>query len=64
MLTCFEHHRAGEVLKGPAAARISNVLQQAADKIEPPTGHIADPARVRAMLAHVMKKLIVGMLSD
>lgn len=64
VLTYFEHHRAGEVLMGPAAARISNELQQAADKLEPLPGHIADPARVRAMLAHVAKTLFVGVLSD
>jgi oligopeptide/dipeptide ABC transporter ATP-binding protein len=49
---------------GPAAARISGELQQAADKIDPLPGHIADPARVRAMLAHVAKTLFVGVLSD
>jgi integrase len=64
VLTYFEHHRAGEVLMGPAAARISGELQQAADKIDPLPGHIADPARVRAMLAHVAKTLFVGVLSD
>jgi hypothetical protein len=64
VLSYFEHHRAGEVLMGPAAARISNELSQAADKLEPLPGHIADPARVRAMLAHVAKTLFVGVLSD
>jgi hypothetical protein len=31
VLSYFERHRAGEVLMGPAAARISGELQQAAD---------------------------------
>jgi hypothetical protein len=49
---------------GPAAARISSELQQAVDKLAPLPGHIADPARVRAMLAHVAKTLFVGVLND
>ena len=35
VLTYFERHRAGEVLMGPAAARISDELQQAVDKLAP-----------------------------
>jgi hypothetical protein len=49
---------------GPAAARISSELQQAADKLGPLPGHIADPSRVRAMLAHVAKTLFVGVMND
>src|SRR6266478_4540279 len=49
---------------GPAAARISSELQQAVDKLGPLPGHIADPARVRAMLAHVAKTLFVGVMND
>ena len=64
VLSYFERHRAGEVLMGPAAARIAGELQQAADKLGPLPGHIADPARVRAMLAHVAKSLFVGVLND
>jgi integrase len=64
VLTYFERHRNGEVLMGPAAARISNELQQAAAKLEPLPGHVADPARIRAMLAHAAKTLFVGVLSD
>ena len=44
---------------GPAAARISGELQQTIDKLAPQPGHIADPTRVRAMLAHVAKTLFV-----
>jgi integrase len=64
VLSYFESHRAGEVLMGPAAARISSELQQAVDKLMPLPGHIADPARVRAMLAHVAKTLFVGVMND
>jgi hypothetical protein len=64
VLTYFESHRAGEVLMGPAAARISGELQQAADKLDALPGHIADGPRVRVMLAHVAKTLFVGVLSD
>jgi hypothetical protein len=64
VLTYFERHRAGEVLMGPAAARISSEMQQTAGKLGSLPGHIADPARVRAMLAHVAKTLFVGVLSD
>src|SRR5580700_993197 len=64
VLSYFERHRAGEVLMGPAATRICSELQQAIDKLDPLPGHIADPARVRAMLAHVAKTLFVGVLND
>lgn len=64
VLSYFERHRAGEALMGPAAARISNELQQAVDKLDPLPGHIADPARIRAMLAHVAKTLFVGVMND
>ncbi|MEZ5924117.1 MAG: hypothetical protein R3D57_06995 [Hyphomicrobiaceae bacterium] len=64
VLSYFERHRAGEVLMGPAAARISGELQQAIDKLDPLPGHIADPARVRAMLQHVAKTLFVGVMND
>lgn len=64
VLSCFDRHRTGEVLMGPAAARISNELQQVVDKLDPLPGHIADPARIRAMLAHVAKTLFVGVLND
>jgi hypothetical protein len=49
---------------GPAAARISGVLQQAIDKLDPLPGHIAGAVRVRAMLAHVAKTLFVGVMND
>ena len=64
VLSYFEQHRAGEALMGPAADRISGQLQQTVEKLEPLPGHIADPARVRAMLAHVAKTLFVGVLND
>jgi hypothetical protein len=64
VLSYFERHRAGEVLMGPAATRISSELQQAVDKIGSLPGHIADPARVRTMLAHVAKTLFVGVMND
>jgi len=64
VLSYFERHRAGEVLMGPAAARISGELQQTFDKLDPLPGHIADVARIRAMLAHVAKTLFVGVLND
>jgi integrase len=64
VLSYFERHRAGEVLMGPAGTRICSELQQAIDKLDPLPGHIADPARVRAMLAHVAKTLFVGVLND
>lgn len=64
VLTYFESHRAGDVLMGPAAVRISDELSQAADKLGALPGHIADPARIRTMLAHVAKTLFVGVLSD
>jgi len=64
VLSYFERHRAGEALMGPAAARISNELQQAIDKLDPLLGHIADPARVRAMLGHVAKTLFIGVMND
>jgi hypothetical protein len=64
VLSYFERHRAGEVLMGPAAARISGELQQVVNKLEPLPGHIANPARVRAMLAHVAKTLFVGVIND
>lgn len=64
ILTYFERRRAGEALMGPAAARITGELQQAIDKLDPLPGHIADPARVRAMLAHVARTLYVGVLND
>ena len=35
VLSYFERHRAGEVLTGPAAARISSELQQAVDNLGP-----------------------------
>jgi hypothetical protein len=64
VLAYFERHRAGEVLMGPAAARIGGELKQAVDKLDPLPGHIADPARVRAMLGHIARTLFVGVLSD
>ena len=64
VLSYFERHRAGEVLMGPAGTRICSELQQAIDKLDPLPGHIADPARFRAMLAHVAKTLFVGVLND
>jgi hypothetical protein len=64
ILVYFERRRAGEVLTGPAAARVTGELQQAIDKLDPLPGHIADPARVRAMLAHVARTLYVGVLND
>jgi hypothetical protein len=64
VLSYYERHRAGEVLMGPVAARISGELQQAIDKLGPLPGHIADPARVRAMLAQVAKTLFIGMMND
>jgi len=64
VLSYFERHRAGEVLMGPAAARVSSELQQAVDNLGPLPGHIADPARVRAMLAHLARTLYIGVLND
>ena len=64
VLSYFERHRAGDVLMGPAATRIANELQQTIEKLDPLPGHIADPTRVRAMLAHVAKTLFVGVLND
>jgi integrase len=64
ILTYFERRRAGEALTGPAAARVTGELQEAIDKLDPLPGHIADPARVRAMLAHVARTLYVGVLND
>ena len=64
ILAYFERHRAGEVLMGPAAARITGELQQTINKLDPLPGHIAGPARVRAMLAHVARTLYVGVLND
>jgi integrase len=64
VLAYFERHRAGEVLMGPAAGRIGGELKQAVDKLDPLPGHIADPARVRAMLGHIARTLFVGVLSD
>jgi hypothetical protein len=64
VLSYFERHRVGDVLMGPAAARISSELQQAVDKLAPLPGHIADPTRIRAMLAHVAKTLFVGVMND
>jgi hypothetical protein len=64
VLSYFERHHAGEVLMGPAAARISTELQQALDKLSAFPGHIADSARIRAMLAHVAKTLFVGVMND
>ena len=64
VLSYFERHRAGEVLMGPAANRIAGELQQAVEKLDPLPGHVADPARVRAMLSHLAKTLFVGVLND
>jgi hypothetical protein len=64
VLTYFERHRAGEVLTGPAATRIAAELQRAAEEIDPFPGHVADAARVRAMLGHVARTLFVGVLND
>lgn len=64
VLSYFERHRAGEVLMGPGAVRISNQLQQAVDELDPLPGHIADPARIRAMLTHIAKTLFVGVMND
>lgn len=64
ILSYFDRHRAGEVLAGPAAKRITNELQQTADKLDPLPGHVADPARLRTMLAHTAKTLFVGILND
>jgi integrase len=64
VLAYFERHRAGEVLTGPAAARITAELQRAAEELDPLPGHVADPARVRAMLGHVARTLFVGVLND
>jgi integrase len=64
VLAYFERHRAGEVLMGPAATRICGELQQVVDMLDPLPGHIADPARIRVMLAHVAKTLFVGVLND
>jgi integrase len=64
ILAYFERHRAGQVLMGPAAARITGELQQTINKLDPLPGHIADPVRVRAMLAHVARTLYVGVLND
>jgi integrase len=64
VLAYFERHRVGEVLTGPAAARITAELQRAAEELDPLPGHVADPARVRAMLGHVARTLFVGVLND
>jgi integrase len=64
ILAYFERRRAGEALTGPAAARVTGELQHAIDELDPLPGHIADPARVRAMLAHVARTLHVGVLND
>ncbi|MDH4983830.1 integrase [Hyphomicrobium sp. D-2] len=64
VLSYFDRHRSGEVLMGPAAARISRELQHTADKLDPLPGHIADPTRVRSMLAHIAKTLFVGVMND
>ena len=64
VLSYFERHRAGETLMGPAAARISSELVRTVETLDPLPGHIADPARVRAMLAHVAKTLFVGVMND
>jgi len=64
VLSYFERHRAGEILMGPAAVRISSELQQAVDTLDPLPGHIADPVRVRAMLAHIARTLFVGVMND
>jgi hypothetical protein len=64
VLSYFERHRAGDVLTGPAAARVCSELQQAVDNLGPLPGHIADPARVRTMLAHLARTLYIGVLND
>jgi hypothetical protein len=64
VLAYYVRHRDGEVLMGPAAARISGELQQVVDEFGPLPGHIADTARVRTMLAHVAKTLFLGVLND
>jgi hypothetical protein len=64
VLAYFERHRTGEVLTGPAATRITAELQRAAEELDPLPGHVADRARVRAMLGHVARTLFVGVLND
>jgi integrase len=64
VLAYFERHRIGEVLTGPAAARITAELQRAAEELDPLPGHVADAARVRAMLGHVARTLFVGAIND
>ena len=60
----FEQHEIGERLSGPAARRIDHQLADVAGRLDPLPGMIADPSRVRTMLAHLSRTLFVGVLND
>jgi hypothetical protein len=64
ILEYFEQHRVGERLSGPAASRIERHLADAAGRLDPLPGMIADSARIRKMLAHLAHTLFVGVLND
>jgi hypothetical protein len=64
ILAYFDEHRAGKPLHGPAAPRIANTMDAAADELGPLPAMIADRARLRVLLASLARTLHVGILAD
>jgi hypothetical protein len=64
ILTYFDERQAGAGLSGPAATRIGQALDAAADELQPLPGMIADRARLRTLLASSARTLHAGILAD
>ncbi|MGH9805856.1 MAG: integrase [Terriglobia bacterium] len=64
ILAYFDDRQAGAGLSGPAATRIGQTLDAAADELQPLPGMIADRGRLRTILASSARALHVGILAD
>lgn len=64
ILAYFDDRQAGAGLSGPAATRIGQALDAAADELQPLPGMIADRGRLRTILASNARTLHVGILAD
>lgn len=64
ILAYFDDRQAGAGLSGPAATRIGQALDAAADALHPLPGMIADRGRLRTILASSARTLHAGILAD
>jgi len=59
----YEAHRRGDILAGPAGARVASEMLRVETATDLP-GIIADEKRVKTMLSHLARTLHVGVLND